>query len=172
VGESLETWEARRQRKAAEGINLHRPLPIAVEQEQRKQWATPRAGKTTDENPETWLKRQENGDVATMPLTAQVNMHQWATPQADDGDNVTRKSGVYRSLTRDVQTPPSAAKLNSQWVTQLMGLNLGWVSPSCPASVILNWKKFVSGWCAATTEPTSYDCSETELSPQQQPELF
>jgi hypothetical protein len=41
VGESLETWEARHQRKAAEGINLHRPLPIAVEQEQRKQWATP-----------------------------------------------------------------------------------------------------------------------------------
>lgn len=36
------------------------------------QWATPRAGKTTDENPETWAKRQEKGDVATMPLTAQV----------------------------------------------------------------------------------------------------
>ena len=43
VSESLETWEARHQRKAAEGINLHRPLPIAVEQEQRKQWATPRS---------------------------------------------------------------------------------------------------------------------------------
>ena len=36
------------------------------------QWATPRAGKTTDENPETWKLRQEKGDVATMPLTAQV----------------------------------------------------------------------------------------------------
>jgi hypothetical protein len=45
-------------------------------------WATPRSGKTTDENPETWALRQAKGDVATMPLTAQVK--QWATPQAHD----------------------------------------------------------------------------------------
>jgi hypothetical protein len=45
-----------------------------------KQWATPRAGKTTDENPETWAARQAKGDVATMPLTAQVKA--WATPNA------------------------------------------------------------------------------------------
>jgi len=50
LSESLDTWEARRARKEAQGINLHRPLPIAVEQEQRrkldqqvKNWATPRA---------------------------------------------------------------------------------------------------------------------------------
>ena len=42
-------------------------------------WATPRAGKTTDENPETWAKRQAKGDVATMPLTAQVKTWQTAT---------------------------------------------------------------------------------------------
>ena len=40
-----------------------------------KSWATPRAGKTTDENPETWALRQAKGDVATMPLTAQVKNH-------------------------------------------------------------------------------------------------
>ncbi len=40
-----------------------------------KQWATPRSGKTTDENPETWALRQAKGDVATMPLTAQVKNH-------------------------------------------------------------------------------------------------
>jgi hypothetical protein len=34
------------------------------------------------ENPETWALRQAKGDVATMPLTAQVK--QWATPQAHD----------------------------------------------------------------------------------------
>lgn len=100
------------------------------------------------------------------------DMKQWATPQTDDGDNVTRKSGVYRSLTRDVQTPPSAAKLNSQWVTQLMNLPLGWTSPSCPASVILNWPKFVSGWLKLTTAQTNSDSSETESFQQQQPELF
>jgi hypothetical protein len=40
-----------------------------------KSWATPRAGKTTDENPETWALRQAKGDVATMPLTAQVKVN-------------------------------------------------------------------------------------------------
>ena len=43
--------------------------------QQVKSWATPRAGKTTDENPETWALRQAKGDVATMPLTAQVKNH-------------------------------------------------------------------------------------------------
>jgi hypothetical protein len=38
----------------------------------QESWATPRAGKTTDENPETWAKRQAKGDVATMPLGTQV----------------------------------------------------------------------------------------------------
>jgi hypothetical protein len=33
--ESLETWEARRDRKFTEGINLHRPLGIAIQQEAR-----------------------------------------------------------------------------------------------------------------------------------------
>jgi hypothetical protein len=47
-----------------------------------KQWATPRSGKTTDENPETWALRQAKGDVATMPLGAQVKA--WATPAAFD----------------------------------------------------------------------------------------
>ncbi len=49
-------------------------------------WATPRAGKTTDENPETWAKRQAKGDVATMPLTAQEK--QWQT--------ATVSTGAYR----------------------------------------------------------------------------
>ena len=43
--------------------------------QQVKSWATPRAGKTTDENPETWKARQEKGDVSTVPLTAQVKNH-------------------------------------------------------------------------------------------------
>ena len=35
-------------------------------------WATPRAGKTSGENPETWRRRQAEGGVSTMPLTTQV----------------------------------------------------------------------------------------------------
>jgi hypothetical protein len=58
------------------------PKNGAVLQQQARQWATPRSGKTTDENPETWALRQAKGDVATMPLGAQVKA--WATPQAHD----------------------------------------------------------------------------------------
>jgi len=55
-----------------------------------KQWATPRAGKTTDENPDTWAARQAKGDVATMPLTAQVKA--WATPAAFDWNTAESKA--------------------------------------------------------------------------------
>jgi len=48
------------------------PASSSTDGSRRESWATPRAGKTTDENPETWAKRQAKGDVATMPLTAQV----------------------------------------------------------------------------------------------------
>lgn len=44
-----------------------------------KNWATPRSGKTTDEDPETWQKRKDAGDVATMPLGCQVKA--WGTSQ-------------------------------------------------------------------------------------------
>jgi hypothetical protein len=193
-----------------------------------KAWATPRAGKTTDENPETWMKRQANGDVATMPLTAQVKMHQWATPRVGGQESAeTRmargkdlgllgqvqletwatpnsfcfqppenteqwtKRAEYQqtekgvNLHKPIQSqvlheneklvggmPPSAAKLNSRWVEMLMNLPLGWTSPSCPVSVILNWPKFVSGWLRLTTGQMNSDSLETVSLKQQQPELF
>jgi hypothetical protein len=46
-------------------------------------WPTPRAGKTTDENKDTWLKRQREGKVSTPPLTLAVKL--WPTPRAGDG---------------------------------------------------------------------------------------
>jgi hypothetical protein len=119
-------------------------------------WATPRAGKTTDENPETWAARQANGDVATMPLTAQVKC--WGTPTARD-----HKSGrgneerEYKELTPMVERAQSG-KLNPRWVETLMGLPVGWVMPSCASPV--------------TIEPTSCDSSATELCLQQQSELL
>jgi hypothetical protein len=60
-------------------------------------WATPRSGKTTDENPETWALRQAKGDVATMPLGAQVKA--WATPQAHDaqGPKTPEQIAVMRA---------------------------------------------------------------------------
>jgi hypothetical protein len=169
VNESLETWTARYHRKEAEGINLHRPLPIAVMQEQAKseefltprttdwkstanapsnpqrvedgtatlgefvhakQWATPRSGKTTDENPETWALRQAKGNVATMPLGAQVKA--WATPQAKDHKSGHRDPTIvqYKQLNVEVEAR-ATGKLNPRWVETLMGLPIGWTMPSC-----------------------------------------
>jgi len=108
-------------------------------------WATPRAGKTTDENPETWALRQAKGDVATMPLGAQVQA--WATPQARDwkeGSN-PQPHGLQQ-----IQLPQQArvGKLNPRWVETLMGLPIGWTMPSCQSPV--------------TTALTSCAFSETE----------
>jgi hypothetical protein len=120
----------------------------------QEQWATPRSGKTTDENPETWALRQAKGEVATMPLTAQVK--QWATPQAMDGNmtNNPRKDGGQQQLPNQA----GAGKLNPRWVETLMGLPIGWVMPSCAYPV--------------TIEQTNSDCLETESFQPQQPELL
>ena len=117
-----------------------------VAAEQKKSWATPRSGKTTDENPETWAKRQEKGDVATMPLTAQVKC--WGTPDISD-----RRSDNCRQICLSNQTQ---GKLNPRWVETLMGLPIGWTMPSCARPV--------------TIELTNCVCSETELCQQPQSE--
>jgi hypothetical protein len=127
-------------------------------------WATPRAGKTTDENPETWAVRQAKGDVATMPLTAQVK--QWPTP-ASSGvtggpTGLAGGSGNREKLATMLPEAEAKAmgcgKLNPRWVETLMGLPIGWTMPSCASPV--------------TIEPTNYDSSETESCLQQQSELF
>jgi hypothetical protein len=64
-------------------------------------WATPRAGKTTDENPETWAKRQSKGDVATMPLTAQVK--QWQTATVSTGANRQKDGSMTDKLDQQVK---------------------------------------------------------------------
>ena len=122
--------------------------------QQVKNWATTRAGKTTDENPETWKARQEKGDVSTMPLTAQVK--NWATPNCPsphDSDNTAGSLHVTKKqvdLVRNLQleTGSKSGKLNPRWVETLMGLPVGWTMPSCASPV--------------TIEPTNSASSATE----------
>jgi hypothetical protein len=121
-------------------------------------WATPAARDTQGKRGAAANARKGN------PLDTLPNqMAQWGTPTARD-----HKSGrgneqrEYKELTPMVERQQTG-KLNSQWVTQLMGLPLGFVSPSCPASVIKNWPRFVTGWLQATIAPTSCDSSETAL---------
>jgi hypothetical protein len=144
-----------------------------VEKEKRKLWATPRSGKVTDENQETWALRQAKGDVATMPLTLQVK--QWRTPSVAEEKNQAHSQQIY--LQNQVGATPKAwatpraemdsgahhgipdtlhsqvkvqavGKLNPRWVETLMGLPVGWTMPSCA--------------CPVTIEPTNSDSSEME----------
>jgi len=169
-----------------------------------KQWATPRSGKTTDENPETWALRHAKGDVATMPLGAQVKC--WGTPAANDANKTphcevnSNQAGLAKSVGLELQrqwgTPTArdhksgrgnedrqykeltpmverqqTGKLNQAWVCCLMGVPVGWVDPMCPASVIKNWPKFVSGWLRPQTAQIPCDSSAMELCLPPQSEL-
>jgi hypothetical protein len=106
------------------------------------------------ENTEQWTKRAE-----FQQTEKGVNLHKPIQSQV-----LHENEKVVGAM------PPSAAKLNQRWVETLMGLPMGWTSPSCPASVIRNWTKFVSGWLKATTAQTNYDPAEMELFQLQQSE--
>ena len=67
---------------AADGREWGANLATAVQM-----WPTPRAGKTSDENEDTWMKRQQEGKVSTPPLSLAVKMY--PTPTCDDADNST-----------------------------------------------------------------------------------
>ena len=125
---------------------------------QALQWATPRSGKTTDENPETWAKRQAQGDVATMPLTAQVKC--WLTPKVPSGGGQATRGteGGGRRKLEDQTEALTLGKLNPRWVETLMGLPVGWVMPSCKSPV--------------TIAQTNSDSSATESCRPRQSELF
>ena len=124
-----------------------------------KQWGSP-AANDANKTPHCEVNSNQAGLAKSVGLELQ---RQWGTPTARD-----HKSGrgneerEYKELTPMVERQQTG-KLNSQWVTQLMGLPLGFVSPSCPASVIKNWPRFVTGWLQATIAPTSCDSSETAL---------
>ncbi len=143
------------------GINLSdkvlhgHPVPASssTDGSRPESWATPRAGKTTDENPETWAKRQAKGDVATMPLTAQVKT--WQTATVSTGANRQKDGSMTDKLDQQVKNW-SNGKLNPRWVETLMGLPVGWTMPSCASPV--------------TIERMSSDSSVTVLSQQQQNE--
>jgi hypothetical protein len=97
----------------------------------------------------------------------------WLTPKVPSGGSQTERTTAGGGLRKlEDQTQTQAGKLNPRWVETLQGVCMGWTSPSCPASVIRNWPKFVSGWCALTIEPTNCASSATESCLPPQSELF
>ncbi len=156
------------------------------------QWATPRSCSAMAAT----ITPESANDPRRFPnLETQVGMN-WATPnvfafQPPENTEQWTKRAEYQqtekgvNLRKPIQSqvlhenekemgamPPSAAKLNARWVEMLMGLNLGWTCPSCPASVIKNWPRFVSGWLKLNHAQMNSDCSVTELCQPPQPELF
>ena len=143
-------------RKTPSGKLVLQSQTINQQVEMVQNWATPRANEMDG-------TRTPNGNPAKDGIPLGMQARQWGTPTARD-----HKSGrgneqrEYKELTPMVERRQTG-KLNSQWVTQLMGLPMGWVSPSCPASVIKNWPRFVTGWLQATIAPTSCDSSGMAL---------
>jgi hypothetical protein len=104
-----------------------------------RMWPTPRAGKTSDENEESWKARNADGQVSTPPLTLAVKM--WATPTASTG-GPEPEGQTGRKLTTQV-----SGQLNPDWVEWLMGWPIGWT-----ASAPLATDKFRQ-WCASHGRP-------------------
>ena len=94
------------------------------------------------------------------------DMKTWSTPQSRDfrSGHPDRREDPDRSKNLNDQMEKVNGKLNPRWVETLMDIPLGWTSPSCPASVILNWPKFIIGWNRAITVLTNLECAETALS--------
>ena len=91
-----------------------------------------------------------------------VQNPQWATPRPPNGGQTTSGAADKQSKRQIMIQHQVSGKLNPRWVETLQGVCMGWTSPSCPASVIRNWPKFMSGWSNVTIEPTNSGCSGME----------
>jgi hypothetical protein len=84
-------------------------------------WPTPRQGKVSSEEAETWLKRQAAGKVATPPLALAVQM--WPTPRASDANGHQIQPNKQGGLGLNQQL---GGRLNPDWVDWLIGWPIGW----------------------------------------------
>ncbi len=129
-------------------------------------WQTPDVGSTAG-------GRSARGQSAPHKASLEKQC-QWATPRVGGEEKAETRlaRGKDIGLHGQVGAMNNTAKLNPRWVETLQGVCMGWTSPSCPASVIKNWPKFVSGWCALTIAPTNSDSWATESCLPQPSELF
>ncbi len=141
-------------------------------------WLTPQEDDSSNVNPKdtrrAGLVSQVNGQAAPAnPSTDGSRPESWATPRDQDHKHsLPTEYEMQSRMHNQLLHMQTGGKLNPRWVETLQGVCMGWTSPSCPASVIKNWPKFVSGWCAVTIEPTSFDSSATESCLPQPSELF
>lgn len=137
-------------------------------------WGTPSCMDTLPaRSPEALARAKQKGGCKNL----REEVVQWGTPSVTATGGPTGLGGGSGNKKKMNALGPEgramcSGKLNPMWVCTLMGLPMGWVTPSCPASVIRNWQKFVNGWSSATTELTNSASSATESSPPPQQELL
>ena len=124
-------------------------------------WPTPRAGKTTDENEETWMIRHKAGKVATPPLSLAVKM--WPTPQVDDaknsGKNQTRRetlaSRIWKYPTPGANEDSYRLNGNSQQSNSLGAIARREAleeSPESGGQLNPTWVEWLMGWPLGWTD--------------------
>jgi hypothetical protein len=96
IDESLEAWQARHARKEAEGINLHRPLTIAVKQED---FPTPRTCDwKSSPNADSNIRREQQGQATLSEFVHAKHKKgdMWSTPRtgAADSSRPNNKGGI------------------------------------------------------------------------------
>jgi len=102
-----------------------------------RMFPTPRAGKTTDEDEESWLARHAAGKVATPPLALAARM--LPTPKSTtSGPDYARRS--REGSGGDDLVTAIGGSLSPDWVSWLMGLPVGWTSlEPLPREEYLDW---------------------------------
>ena len=119
-----------------------------------RMFPTPRTGKTTDEDEESWLARHAAGKVATPLLALAARM--FPTPGADEGGGAYQnnrgggphgirggswaKERLVETFGEEDAVAMSGGSLSPDWVSWLMGLPVGWTSlEPLPREEYLDW---------------------------------
>jgi hypothetical protein len=124
-------------------------------------WPTPRAQKTSSENPESWKARQQAGQVSTPPLAMAAIM--WPTVTTQDAKNNAGPSQFERNTkplnveaTLHAQRPfgrqgrqetgtGSQKVLNPRFVEWLVGWPIGWTEFVPAETVSCRWLPLMRG---------------------------
>ena len=97
-------------------------------------WPTPRAGKTTDEDEESWLARHAEGKVATPPLALAARMLPTPSSGGESGGPHGIRGGSWakeklvETFGEEDAVAMSGGSLSPDWVSWLMGIPLKWTS--------------------------------------------
>lgn len=123
-----------------------------IENQVQKNWLTPATCGLQQEAQSSTLGSPQESPWAT-PYTGTKD-HEGKLKHYQRRLKIGRQLSLHGQIT--IQANEYKGRLNPRWVETLMGLPVGWVMPSC-----------VNPW---TVAQTSCECSEMELSQQQQSE--